>query len=148
MSDPTMTNIALFFEDHETYPPPPREYSVLYFLRRDIRTCMRTNPDTYPALFVAAMVIFAGIDLLGKFLAGDDSFERGKSRERFENFFKEYFQTVSQDDAEIIYQLRNALMHSFGLYSRADKATNTGSVSSTIKQEDRSLAVKVATFTL
>jgi hypothetical protein len=120
MSNTTMTDIEDFFRDHITYSPEPNAYSVLYFIRRDIRICMRDpkESDPHPALFAATMLVFAGIDLLGKFLAGEDSFKKGKPGKRFRRFFTRYFQTVSPDDAKIIYQLRNALMHSFGLYSR------------------------------
>jgi len=117
MSDP----LKSFFEDPAAYdlPTAPQKHDLLLLLRHDINICMRTCQDRrHRALFAATMLIFAGIDLLGKFLAGDDSLEPGEPRKRFKKFFEKYFQTVSQNDSEIIYQLRNALMHSFGLYSK------------------------------
>jgi hypothetical protein len=65
------------------------------------------------------MAILAGIDLLGKFYAGTDGPGVGP---RFRNFVKRYFQPITPEDGETIYQLRNALLHSFGLYSK----TSTG----------------------
>lgn len=67
------------------------------------------------------MAILAGIDLLGKFYAGEDKKSVGK---RFTNFVDKYFQPISRDDAETIYQLRNALLHSFGLYSKSETKTS------------------------
>ncbi len=65
------------------------------------------------------MGILAGIDLLGKFLAGKDT-SGGSELDgvggRFINFLNRYF-GASANDAEILYQLRNSLLHSFGLYS-------------------------------
>jgi hypothetical protein len=59
--------------------------------------------------------VCAGIDLLGKFLAGNDL--EGGVRKRFTKFLTTYF-GISQNDADTIYQLRNSLLHSFGLYSK------------------------------
>jgi hypothetical protein len=115
-----LDRIGLFFEDPSVYHKPPRRYGVLYLLRRDIRTCLDIGPDAgarthCKALWPGAMAIMAGIDLLAKFLAGND--DRRKSTWRFKGFIEEYFKSISPDDAETIYQLRNALLHSFGLYS-------------------------------
>jgi elongation factor P--beta-lysine ligase len=60
------------------------------------------------------MAILAGIDLLAKYYIGSD---RGNVGERFRTFFTKYFKPLSPMDEEIIYQLRNALLHAFGLYS-------------------------------
>ncbi len=66
------------------------------------------------------MGICAGIDLLGKFFVGND--DKGGVGKRFRNFLITYF-SVPQNDAETLYQLRNSLLHSFGLYSEVtDKA--------------------------
>jgi hypothetical protein len=67
------------------------------------------------------MTVLAGVDLLGKFYAGND--EVGKVGDRFKGFITRYFQQLSQDEKEAIYQLRNALLHSFGLYSKTKSAT-------------------------
>ncbi len=86
---------------------------------------MGVNPDTgaatsYRVLWPGAMAVLAGIDLLGKFLAGSD--EKGKVGERFKNFLEIFLTGTSPTDQETIYQLRNSLLHSFGLYSE-DKGT-------------------------
>ena len=73
--------------------------------------------NTYGAEWPAIMTIFSGIDLLGKFLAGDDS--NGNVGNRFKEFIIEYFDECNnRTDSEIIYELRNSLAHSFNLYSR------------------------------
>jgi len=122
ISNSFTADVNLFFENPAVYHTPPRRYSVLYLLRRDISTCMGVDPSSgkpigFQALFPAAMAVLAGIDLLGKFLAGSD-----KPREvgsRFRRFIARYFRDISPADAEVIYQLRNALLHSFGLYSES-----------------------------
>ncbi len=114
-------NIHFFFEDPHVYHPPPGDYSVLYLLRRDIHTCLGFNPNTRNsidenrALWPGTMAIMAGIDLLAKFYAGNDN--RGQVSQRFRDYVRTYFQNISQRDADTIYQLRNSLLHSFGLYS-------------------------------
>jgi hypothetical protein len=65
------------------------------------------------------MGMFAGIDLMAKFFAGSDT---GSVGPRFRTFMGQFFTGLSPADAETIYQLRNAIMHSFGFYSR-DKKT-------------------------
>ncbi len=115
-----MPNIDLFFRDPSDAPQIPGEFSTLYLLRRDIETCLGRDPTTKrslecQALWPAAMAIFAGIDLLAKFYAGND--DNGKVCERFNNFINGFFD-IPENDAKVIYQLRNALIHSFGLYSK------------------------------
>jgi len=107
----TADDIALFFTDPAVEPSIPGTFSVLYLLRRDISLCIRKRR----ALWLGAMGTLAGIDLLAKFLAGSDQTRR--VGERFRAFIDEYFKPLGSDDAETIYQLRNALLHSFGLYS-------------------------------
>jgi hypothetical protein len=121
MANSLVSDIDLFFEDPANVPSSSRAYGVLYLLRRDIRICLGIDPSTgssieYQAIWPGAMAIMAGIDVLGKFLAGSDRI--GKSGRRFRGFVKEYFQPISPDDAKTIYQLRNAVLHSFGLYSK------------------------------
>ena len=79
------------------------------------------NPDTgedvsYRALWPGAMAMLAGIDLLAKFFAGCD--RPGKVGERFLLFIEQFFVGMHSTDREVIYQLRNSLLHSFGLYSQ------------------------------
>jgi len=102
--------IELFFENPLTPPRPrPTHYGVLYLLRREIITCFNNS-----ALWAGIMIILAGVDLLGKFYAGNDDI--GNVGSRFVTFLK-YFNNISEDDKDTIYQLRNSLLHSFGLYS-------------------------------
>jgi len=101
-------NIELFFEDPKTPPRPrPTSYGVLYLLRRDINTCFDNNAE-WPGI----MATLAGIDLLGKFYKGDEIGVGDRFR-----LFLDYFGNISEEEKEIIYQLRNSLLHSFGLYS-------------------------------
>jgi hypothetical protein len=101
----------LFFEDPQCFRKPPGDFGVLYLLRRDIGSCIEAKNKI---LWPGAMAIFAGIDLLGKFLAGDD---KGPVGERFRAFIAKYFPSIAPADHAVMYQLRNSLLHSFGLYS-------------------------------
>jgi len=112
MDNTLSENIELFFEDPLTPPRPrPTFYGVLYLLRRDIDTCF-TNVAEWPGI----MAILAGIDLLGKFYVGSDDTRIFSVRSRFITFLN-YFDDISEREKEIVYQLRNSLLHSFGLYS-------------------------------
>jgi hypothetical protein len=77
------------------------------------------------------MAVLAGIDLLGKFLAGSDkSGRRGRDsvRGRFKSFAQRYL-ALTDTEARLLYQLRNALLHSFGLYS--EETDRKGNVTAT-----------------
>ena len=98
----------------------PGTFAYLYVLRQDISWCLgrdavsgQSNP--LPTLWPGAMAILAGVDLLGKYRAGND--DRASVGQRFTTFLREYF-LLDEEDSETVYQLRNALLHSFGLYSR------------------------------
>jgi hypothetical protein len=65
------------------------------------------------------MAILAGVDLLAKFFAGSDHTE--KVGWRFRQFLEHCFDVKKLENPEVIYQLRNSLLHSFGLYSRTEK---------------------------
>jgi hypothetical protein len=116
----------LFFLSPRTRISAPNRFSVLYLLRRDIDLCMGVDPDTerdvtlsYRALWPGAMAMLAGVDLLAKFLAGsDDGREVGK---RFRRFLECFFDVTKPEDRKAIYQLRNSLLHSFGLYAQDQK---------------------------
>jgi hypothetical protein len=111
----------LFFEDPRCNRRPPGDYGVLYLLRRDINLCLRYDPaDGTRALWPGGMAMLAGIDLVAKFYKGNDT---GKVGSRFTDFIRKYFQPLPAGDEETIYQLRNSLLHSFGLYSK--KGTRT-----------------------
>jgi len=134
-----MDKINWFFKSPRIAPLERELHSQLYLLRRDMDTCFGTNPNTgfqfnpidkktkkeinCKAIWPGTMCILAGIDLLGKFLSGSDkSFgsKKDSGKWRFENFAKRYI-GVSQSEAHILYQFRNSLLHSFGLYSEENK---------------------------
>ena len=113
--------IDLFAEDPIVYHSPPRLYGTLYLLRRDISSCLGTDlvskkPNRPPAAqWPGAMAILAGVDLLAKFYSGND---KGNVGTRFMVFLQSrYFNNLNNNDACILYHLRNSLLHSFGLYS-------------------------------
>ena len=113
-------DVDIFFEPLSNNRQSPGIFGVLFLLRRDIFRCMgidpiTRNPINNMALWPGTMAILAGIDLLGKFFAGSD--QRGEVGKRFCDYLKKYFQPISTGDEDVIYQLRNALLHSFGLYS-------------------------------
>jgi len=112
-------DIDFFFRQPEDKPNIPDVFSQLYLLRRDISTCFGIDPTSKEkistqAIWPGVMAICTGIDLLGKFYAGNDIIR--KVGERFKNFLNIYFH-LSENDSIIIYNLRNSLIHSFGLYS-------------------------------
>jgi len=111
---------ALFFEDPWVYRAPPGQYGILFLLRRDINSCLGAEAGLHNRAprqiqWPGAMGIFAGIDLLAKFLAGEDGSGVGN---RFRVFVERFFH-LPASEAETLYQLRNSMLHSFGLYSRA-----------------------------
>jgi hypothetical protein len=112
-------SIDLFFEDPSCHRQPPGEFGILHLLRRDIDRCLQPGEGSW----LGVMGILAGIDLLGKFLDGDDRSAPGDVGRRFKNFLKRYFHLGGEAEATAIYQLRNSLLHSFGLYSRERNGT-------------------------
>lgn len=130
-----MTNIDWYFRNPRLAPYPSEEFSQLYLLRRDIDTCFGTDPNTgalwqtidkrtgadiyCKAIWPGTMAILAGIDMLGKFLAGSDK-TVGPSkitvRDRIKAFTTRYL-GLNDRDADLLFQLRNSMLHSFGLYS-------------------------------
>ena len=93
--------------------------SSLYLLRRDIDTAFGINPNNgeriaYSVLFPGVMCIMAGIDLMAKFSFGDT----GKVGDRFIVFCNKY---IPGADSQLLWLLRNSIMHSFGLYMKRDK---------------------------
>jgi len=138
-----MEKVNWFFTSPRILPETINYKSILYLLRRDIDTCFGTDPNTglpfnpidkktkkkiyCKAIWPGTMAILAGIDLLGKFLAGSDK-SGGKGKDgvkgRFSEFAKRYI-GLSDFEASLLYQLRNSLLHSFGLYSeKSDKKGN------------------------
>jgi len=116
-------NINKFFEDNSIIHQTPYHFSTLYLIIRDAKVCLKLNPNkiddelfkTYGAEWPAVMTIFSGIDLLGKLYSGNDIDNVGS---RFKSLIVKYFDECNtQSESEIIYSLRNALDHSFNLYS-------------------------------
>ncbi|HEY9684285.1 MAG TPA: hypothetical protein V6C86_22085 [Oculatellaceae cyanobacterium] len=104
--------LDFFFRDPTTEPviqPGNNRFSNLYLLRRDINTCFASA-----AIWPGVMGIMAGIDLVAKFHAGTDVTGVG---DRFRTFVDQYI-THDAPNSEVIYQLRNSMLHSFGLYSK------------------------------
>lgn len=142
-----MSDLNWFFRSPRSVPGPGETFSQLYLLRRDIDTCFGTDPNTgaisqpldkgsgapmnCQAIWPGTMAILAGIDLLGKFLVGTDK-TRGPGNvtvgERFRKFTQRYL-SLSKSDTDLVYQLRNSLLHSFGLYS--EETDNKGNVRAT-----------------
>ena len=96
--------------------------STLFLLRRDIQTCFGIDPNTnrkidFQALFPGTIAILAGIDLLAKFVYNDKPNEVGV---RYRNYVENY---IDKEHYMELYQLRNALLHSFGLYSESGGKT-------------------------
>lgn len=98
---------------------------TLYLLRRElIETGFNVTEivpedsfrgsDIQRRAFATAILVFTGIDLLGKFLAGND--QNGKVGERFTAYCTSFME-LDPEQAGIVWDLRNALMHSFGIGS-------------------------------
>lgn len=124
--------------------------SVLYLLRRETQDCFIGTVVVEGSvlrqaekhrLFATMMVIFAGIDLLAKFAAGED--KTGQVRARFVSFAADYL-LLSDADADVLWSVRNALMHSFGLYDGktrrkiavAQRCGGSGRASKPVRQTD------------
>lgn len=115
-----MTPMEFFFQDPRDFNEHQGAYSTLFLLRRDILTSFGINPNDnskikYQVLFPRAMAIMAGIDLLSKFYFTDNDVQGNKSGDRFKGYIDKYIDTTNK---EVLYQLRNSLLHSFGLYSK------------------------------
>lgn len=108
--------------------PPERHalkggrHSVPYLLRREAQECLigeivaESKVLSSPRrrrLFATMMVVLAGVDLLGKFYAGNDA--KGGVGPRFVDFSVDCL-GLPRNEAERLYIVRNCLMHSFGLY--------------------------------
>ena len=92
------------------------------------------------------MVLFAGIDLLGKFLAGRD--DRGEAIERrFTKLIQAYLLPSSAHathEAGLIWRVRNAVMHAVGLYDDGRGQGRHISVSSGPWTSERTLPIVAA----
>ena len=134
-----MSHLQWFFRNPRQAPRKGDSLSPLYLLRRDIETCFGIDPNTglqmrpvddanhteiyCKAIWPGTMAILTGIDLLAQFLEGSDR-SGGKGNRnrkhsvswRFKKFARKYMQ-MTKEEANLIYQLRNSLLHSFSLYS-------------------------------
>ena len=124
MADSFADHQILFFENPRAHFENPWTYGVLYLIRRDILTCLgwdlgKNALTDHRALWPAAMALLAGVDLLAKFYVGSD--DLGAVGDRFRLFVEKFFR-INAGDEELIYQLRNALLHSFGLFAKSRKA--------------------------
>ena len=134
-----MNKVDWFFTSPKTLPDTITHKSTLYLLRRDIDTCFGIDPNTgiqfnpidkkthmkiyCKAIWPGTMAILAGIDLLGKFLTGHDCSGNKCDmpvKQRFIKFSERYLE-IAENEAALLYQLRNSLLHSFGLYSEVVK---------------------------
>lgn len=123
MTKDLQENIGLFLKHPNDFRGQQGVHSTLYLLRRDASLCFGYDPNNNQriqceALFPATMAILAGIDLVAKFVFRDAPNEVGK---RYNEYISKY---LDNNFKEELYQLRNALLHSFGLYSE----TRTGKV--------------------
>jgi len=109
-------DIELFFRHPNDLDGKADSHSTLYLLRRDTSMCFGYDPNNnqkinFEALFPATMAVMAGIDLVAKFLYADTKNEVSK---RFKTYVVKY---IDKSFSEELFQLRNSIVHSFGLYS-------------------------------
>ncbi|MDP3665244.1 MAG: hypothetical protein Q8R50_01080 [Sediminibacterium sp.] len=114
--DNLQNDIALFFRHPNDFDGKATIHSTLYLLRRDTSMCFGYDPNNnqkinFEALFPATMAVMAGIDLVAKFLYADTKNEVSK---RFTDYVVKY---IDKNFSEELFQLRNSIVHSFGLYS-------------------------------
>jgi len=114
--DNLQNDIELFFRQPNDFDDRTAIYSTLYLLRRDIFMCFGYDPNNnqkinFEALFPGTIAVVAGIDLVAKFLYSDT--KNGVSK-RFTDYVVKY---IDINFSEELFQLRNSIVHSFGLYS-------------------------------
>lgn len=97
------------------------QFSVLYLLRRELLETLGFNPDTEDEssvwtegprhrLFASLILTFTAIDLLAKFHQGAE----GGVGQRFRAFLTSWEGAqIGRDDAELLWAVRNSLVHSF-----------------------------------
>lgn len=113
--DNLQNDIALFFRQPNDFDSKSGIHSTLYLLRRDTSMCFGYDPNNnqkinFEALFPATMAVMAGIDLVAKFLYSDKT----SVRKRFKDYVFKYIDITFSEE---LFQLRNSIVHSFGLYS-------------------------------
>jgi hypothetical protein len=127
--------LDLFFSKPYSEGDEPKIYSNLHLLRKHVNICLGIDPIGPQAIWPGAMAILAGIDLLGLYYSGGRKIpiksievETYKSDSSSFMRFCEEFLELENDDSEIIYMFRNALLHTYGLITtneiRKDKYGN------------------------
>jgi hypothetical protein len=114
--------ISLFFDNPKSKPPHPKQFSSLHLLRRHIRICLCIDPipeKDNKAIWPAAMATLAGIDLLGLYYSGKEK----NTNETFRSFCTDFL-NLSPEDSVVIYMLRCALMHTYGLFTVCNISRN------------------------
>jgi len=105
----------------------PGFFSVLFLLRNDLTTIRSAFPDQ--VIWVKAMVIMTGIDLLAQILANSDKNHGGDKR--FQTFVETYVlpkagkKQIKAKKSRALYDLRNALLHSFALSNSSTTGKTT-----------------------
>lgn len=125
------SKIAHFFTDPAVDPSSlGMVKSTLYLLRRDVNFCFGIAHGTGArdrtrgrAIFPGVMTIMAGWDLLGKFLAGSDDLHQAGQRLRA--FVQRYARSeagcrLREEEVWCLWQLRNVMLHSFGLLAKVN----------------------------
>ncbi len=118
--------ITWFFEQPAVRPESHSRagaVSVLYLLRRELIETLGYDPDTdtegmvdsggsQRSLFASTILMFTMVDLLAKYMFGDT----GGIGDRFKKFvWSPDGCGLTRVDAELLWAVRNSLVHSFGL---------------------------------
>ena len=107
-------NIDKFFDKSE--PNTGDTFSSLNLLWRQKEICLHEDKEGRVAVWPGVMVIFAGIDMLGFYHCDGELLG---SNNRFKTFYTNFFSHPQiHEESELIYQARNAMMHTFGLYTK------------------------------
>ena len=128
-------NFEKFFKDPNEEPDIPGTFGTLYLLRRDISSCFSNS-----ILWPGTMCILAGFDLLGKFYAGND--DSKKVGERFKSFLVDVV-GCNSDESNILYSLRNSMLHSFGLFDNNRRMILNRDEATFISERDQSYHISV-----
>jgi hypothetical protein len=127
------THIDFFFRPPQDFKGREGQHSTLHLLRREIQECLLDQSPVEEGLLLeqldapdepdeprpplrriiaATILTFAGLDLLATFHAGQGGQRAGP---RFKRFARQYLR-LNPADAGALWQVRSALVHSFGPY--------------------------------
>ncbi len=118
---PVLNDLArrrFFFKHPNKAPVVPGDNSTLFLLRRELATLNNAFPGAM--LWPKAMLMMAGIDLMAKFKYNSDRISGGAIGQRYRDFCYAYIVDAGANrnrDADLMWQLRNSMLHSFGVYS-------------------------------